>query len=338
MYTLEDIKLYNMIVHILDSSLSVPVLSMEEMESNYDIKEFFANHLVKTLNDDSLKQCQFQTDYNMVYNYIKEYTQDDSRFVEMSINIANQLFSIMNANSNIPSADLAVVAFGCRGTKYLALLKLNYLNSFIHYTETNNNANVNQIIQHRTTLPNSGQKINEVIVINLSTLGIDILEKKYEIDGQKEFYLSLHFLKCQTNLSSKEQYNIVKKATDTITKKYFDEDVEKKMDIQQELYHNIEESGDINLDTFANEAFKNHVDIKKEFMETINEKGLEEPVIHLTEKTITRSFEKQKLKTDTGIELKIPMELYNDPDNIEFITNPDGNISIVIKNIKKIIH
>lgn len=338
MYTLEDIKLYNMIVHILDSSLSVPVLSMEEMESNYEIKEFFANHIVKTLNDDGLKHCKFQTDYNMVYNYINEFTQDDSKFVEMSINISNQLFSIMNANINIPSADLAVVAFGCRGTKYLALLKLNYLNSFIHYTETENNANVNQIIQHRTTLPNSGQKINEVMIINLSTLDIDILEKKYEIDGQKEFYLSLHFLKCQTNLSSKEQYNIVKKATDTITKKFFNEDVEKKMDIQQELYNNIEESGEINLDRFADEAFKNNIQVKEEFMETISQKGLEEPVVHLTEKTITRSFEKQKLKTDTGIELKIPMELYNDPDNVEFITNPDGNISIVIKNVKKIIH
>ncbi len=338
MYTLEDIKLYNMIVHILDSSLSVPVLSMEEMESNYEIKEFFATHIVKTLNDDALKRCTFQTDYNMVYNYINEYTQDDSKFVELSINISNQLFSIMNANINIPSADLAVVTFGCRGTKYLALLKLNYLNSFIHYTETENNANVNQIIQHRTTLPNSGQKINEVMIINLSTLDIDILEKKYEIDGQKEFYLSLHFLKCQTNLSSKEQYNIVKKATDTITKKYFNEDVEKKMDIQQELYNNIEESGEINLERFANEAFNNNIEVKDDFMETISQKGLEEPVVHLTEKTIAKSFEKQKLKTDTGIELKIPMELYNDPDNVEFITNPDGNISIVIKNIKKIIH
>ncbi len=194
MYTLEDIKLYNMIVHILDSSLSVPVLSMEEMESNYEIKEFFANHIVKTLNDDGLKHCKFQTDYNMVYNYINEFTQDESKFVEMSINISNQLFSIMNANINIPSADLAIVTFGCRGTKYLALLKLNYLNSFIHYTETENNANVNQIIQHRTTLPNSGQKINEVMIINLSTLDIDILEKKYEIDGQKEFLPFVAFL------------------------------------------------------------------------------------------------------------------------------------------------
>ncbi len=145
-------------------------------------------------------------------------------------------------------------------------------------------------------------------------------------------------MKCQTNLSSKEQYNIVKKATDTITKKFFNEDVEKKMDIQQELYNNIEESGEINLDRFADEASKIMFRSKKNSWKPLVKKGLEEPVVHLTEKTITRSFEKQKLKTDTGIELKIPMELYNDPDNVEFITNPDGNISIVIKNVKKIIH
>ena len=32
----------------------------------------------------------------------------------------------------------------------------------------------------------------------------------------------------------------------------------------------------------------------------------------------------QRLLTDTGIELKIPMEEYNNKDRIEFITNSDG--------------
>ena len=40
--------------------------------------------------------------------------------------------------------------------------------------------------------------------------------------------------------------------------------------------------------------------------------------------------------TDTGIEIKIPMEQYNSTDSIEFITNPDGTISVLIKNIGKI--
>ena len=49
-----------------------------------------------------------------------------------------------------------------------------------------------------------------------------------------------------------------------------------------------------------------------------------------------KKFGKQQLMTDTGIEIKIPMEQYNSTDSIEFITNEDGTISVLIKNIGKI--
>ena len=46
-----------------------------------------------------------------------------------------------------------------------------------------------------------------------------------------------------------------------------------------------------------------------------------------------KKLEYQMLETDTGIEIKIPMEEYKDPEKVEFITNPDGTISVLIKNI-----
>ena len=49
--------------------------------------------------------------------------------------------------------------------------------------------------------------------------------------------------------------------------------------------------------------------------------------------TTIRKYEKQCLMTDTGIEIKIPMEQYKDPGSVEFITNPDGTVSVFIKNI-----
>ena len=50
----------------------------------------------------------------------------------------------------------------------------------------------------------------------------------------------------------------------------------------------------------------------------------------------TRKFEKQFLTTDSGIEINIPMEEYNNKQHVEFITNPDGTISVLIKNINRI--
>jgi hypothetical protein len=331
MFNIEEININNMIVHILDSSLSLPVISKEEIEGKYDVKEFFANHIVKTLNDDSAKACKFDAAYNQTYEIIKGFKKNNGEFIEMSINVANKLFSIMRTNVTIPSADLAVIHYSCRGVKYLALLKLNYGKSYIHHREqeTNNNS----IIQHRTTLPNMGQKINEVAIVNLETMDIQLLEKKYEIDGNKEYYLSQYLLKCSTELSSKEQYGVIKNVSDRINKKYFSEDVERQIEVKQAIFESVEESGEIATENFAERIYGNNLEIKKEFMEAVSKKGIEKPTIKLTEKTITRSLEHHKIKTDLGIEIKAPTKAWG---NIEIIVEPDGKQTIIIKNNNKI--
>ena len=65
---------------------------------------------------------------------------------------------------------------------------------------------------------------------------------------------------------------------------------------------------------------------------------------HLTETEVepqnpatTRKYGKQNLITDTGIEIRIPMEQYQNKDKVDFITNPDGTISVLIKNVGSII-
>lgn len=337
MYYLEALTIHKMIVHILDPSLSLPVLSMQEMPPSPDTAEFFANHIIRVLNDDGIKTCHFDEEYNLFLNYLKDYKKDESGFAHFSQQAAEQLFTIMSANPMILPGDLALIAFQYSGAAHIALLKMSYQSTYIHYTDFENDLNVNTIIQHRTTLPNMSQRIGEAVVIKLDTMDVLVLEKPVEIEGTKENYLSKFFLKCGTKLSSKEQYAIVKNVTDQISKKYFDEDIEKKMTIKQELFNQMDEEGEINLTKFAEEVFDTQVELKQTFLEALEKKGLEKPAIQLTEKTIAKTFEKQKIKTDNGIEIKIPMELYNNPNSMEFVTNPDGKISIILKNIGKIL-
>ncbi len=89
----------------------------------------------------------------------------------------------MTGQEDIPSTDLAVISYTARGNRYLGLLKLNYIHSFMHRTEEE--AGSNQIIQHRTTLPPIGQTIKEAALINMDTLDIYLLEKRYAIRWDK---------------------------------------------------------------------------------------------------------------------------------------------------------
>lgn len=337
MVQLEEIVVKNIIVHILDTSMSIPVMSMDEMPTAIDMNEFFATHITKTMNDDGIKACVFDEDYNMFLSYLQEYRDNKTDFVGFTKQVAGQLFAIMSANINIPSSDLAIIKYRYKQKDYLALLKLNYQNTYIHYTDYESEVNINTIIQHRTTLPNMSQRISEGAIIDLEDLSVDVLDKVYEIDGEKKAYLSKLFFKCHTKLSSKEQFNAVKTATNRVAKKFFDTDNDKKAEITETLYKNLDEQGSIDLEAFAKEAFPAQEEAKEIFFSTLEKKGVEEPRISMTEKTIQRSFDKQRIKTDEGIEIKIPMSFYNNPHKMEFVTEANGKISIVLKDINKIL-
>lgn len=333
MYYLEELTLGKMIVHLLDSCLSTPILSMQEMIPDMDTHTLIANHIIKTLNDDALKTCVFDEGYNLFHAYVNAYIQEPSGFILMSNQLTELLFSMMLSNPEIAPCDLCIVEFFYKGTPYLGILKMNYQSAYIHYTDYDGDLNINSIVQHRNILPGSNQRIHEAVIVQLTDLAVFVLEKQVEIEGLKEYYLSKRVIKCHTQLSSKEQYAIVKKAADHVTKKFFEEDVEKKMAITQELYNHVEDSGTINLDSFAKEAFSTNEEVKSIFFEEIEKRGIVSPTIQLSEKTISRSFESQRIKTDNGIEIKIPMSLYNNPENIELVMSPDGKMNIVIKNV-----
>ena len=64
------------------------------------------------------------------------------------------------------------------------------------------------------------------------------------------------------------------------------------------------------------------------------------PEVTGTEDTIQFTEKKELQKeqyvleiTEEGIEITIPMEAYGNPEKVEFITNGDGTISVLIKNI-----
>ena len=333
----EELQIKKIIIHILDTSITMPVMSMDEMPTSIDTNDFFAHHITKTINDDGLKNCVFDKEYNLFLNYLNEYQDDKINFVTFSKQIAGQLFSIMSAHINIPSADLALIQYRHNMKDYLALLKLNYQNTFIHFTDYESDMNINTIIQHRTTLPNYGQKVSEAAIIDLETFDVQLLDKLVDIDGDKKLYLSTLFFKCHTKLSSKEQMQAVKTATNKVAKKYYDTDIEKKAEITEKLYANLNEEGELDLETFAKEAFPAQEEAKEIFFNTLEKKGVDEPKIAITEKTRNRTFEKQRIKTDEGIEIKIPMDFYNNPQKMEFVTEPNGKISIIIKDINKII-
>lgn len=331
-----DIHIKNAVLHILDTSISLPVLSNKEVEIDGEISEFLEKHINKIIDDPNIKKAQFIGDVNTVRDMCRAIKADEAYFPEASIAIANMIFDIMLNNVDIISGDLICCIFNLNSEQHLAILKLNYKTGFTHYVNQMEDGVTNSIIRHKTLLPTEGQKIDEAVLIKLESGDIRLIERAYEINGAKEFYLSQYFLKCTTDLSDNQKLKIIDKVTKKINKKYYNEDFDKVAKLKNVVSQSIEDNNEIRVEKIAQDMFETNLAVREEYIQEIQKAGLVEESIQIPEKIAEKKYKTHKIRTDTGIEINFPLSYYDNSDMIEFSNNPDGSISIIIKNVSKI--
>ena len=326
-----EIIIHQAILHVLDTTLDAPVLSGGGMELTAEKTAYLQNHIEKLLASDEIRQCRPLPD--SAFRNELEHNQD---FIDLSCRIAGVLFDYMHAHTTIPGADLAVVDFTRDGAPWLGILKLNYKNGYTHYTETVEGAPVNSIIQQRACLPTQSGKVEEGALVNLTDYSMRLLEKKYDIDGHKEFYLStVVFQYTQAEPEKKKLKAIQEAAAQAVMDAYQDEphaeaqvamlianqaaDNDNQVSVEQVRRQLAEEY------PLAAVPFDDYVE-KSDVIEQF-----EQPV------TVTpariRRMESRSIRTANGIEVKIPTELLNSDSELEFLHDPDGSVSLLIKNV-----
>lgn len=331
----DDIRITHVIVHILDSTVGTAVMSHGLLEHGSDFSDFVKSHIFRLMTSDEGKTCYFD-EASPIYGMVAE--MEEETFILKSQEAAQRLFDLMYSNVDIPSADFMVVRFDAAGRCGIGMLKMNYKSSYTHMTNLTEAGNRNDIIRQNSILPGENQKLSEACLIDLGDYSLRVVEKKYEINGVKTNYFSQLFLKCHGSMSPKTELEVVTKAAAQVQSGYYGEasQWEAKMEAKSILSQELLKEGSIDIPKVAERIFHGKPELKDEFMEKMEKYDLSQKQVTLQNPTTTRRFEKQYLKTDTGIEIKIPMEEYENKDSVEFITNPDGRISVLIKNIGSI--
>lgn len=332
----EEIRIRFAILHIMDSTMGQPILSDDCLEMESELQDFLKEHIAKLMSGDDSKKCEFHRKESEVYAILEEY--DDENFVDISKKLANRLYELMNANIDIPSADLFVVRFAFDSLEYLAILKMNYKAMYTHRSIPENEFVRNEVYRYKEILPTEGQKLAEACVIRLTDLAVWLVEKKAEINGKKEDYFSEYYLKCAAKLSDKKKLALVQRAIESVNNAAYEENAvyEPQMKAKAIIHEQLEKNGGFVVEELGDLVFKDRSDLRTAYQDKIEECNLvKEEVLPKAEST-TKKYEKQCLVTDTGIEIKIPMNQYEETGNVEFITNDDGTISLHIKNIGSI--
>ncbi len=326
-----EIIIHQAILHVLDTTLDAPVLSGGGMELTAEKTAYLQNHIEKLLASDEIRQCRPLPD--SAFRNELEHNQD---FIDLSCRIAGVLFDYMHAHTTIPGADLAVVDFTRDGTPWLGILKLNYKNGYTHYTETVEGAPVNSIIQQRACLPTQSGKVEEGALVNLTDYSMRLLEKKYDIDGHKEFYLSsVVFQYTQAEPEKKKLLAIQEAAAQAVKDAYEDEphaDAQVAMLIANQAADN---DNQVSVEQVRQQLAEEYPLAAVPFDDYVEKSEvLEEAAAPVTVTPARiRRMESRSIRTANGIEVKIPTELLNSDSELEFLHDPDGSVSLLIKNV-----
>ena len=347
----DDIVIRKAILHILDTVHGECILSNTLLDPGPDLYEFIRNHIYKIVSSDDTKDCEFNPETSPIYSILETWDEsDETSFIEASQSIADRLYVAMGEGLDIPAADLLFVSFQAEGTIYLALLKMNYKESYTHIvtndSETEEMSDDDEtevpvihadIIKSKALLPSSGTRIPEAIIINLSDFHIKLLEKRYEINGEKIFYLSEKFLVCHTNLPPKKKLNILTKVINNISNKYDGADLKTKMDTKSALQKEYVDNKSFDIEEIGNRLFGKSPEKKSVFDEKMEQYDLQYDNFTVTNESTVKKLERQVMVTDSGIEISIPMETYNKLANLEIQTDVTGKSTIIIKNIDNLI-
>ena len=328
-----EIIIHQAILHVLDTTLDAPVLSGGGMELTAEKTAYLQNHIEKLLASDEIRQCRPLPD--SAFRNELEHNQD---FIDLSCRIAGVLFDYMHAHTTIPGADLAVVDFTRDGEPWLGILKLNYKNGYTHYTEEVGGAPVNSIIQQRACLPTQSGKVEEGALVDLTDYSMRLLEKKYDIDGHKEFYLStVVFQYTQAEPEKKKLQAIQEAAAQAVKDSYADEphaEAQVAMLIANQASDN---DNQVTVEQVRRQLAEDYPLAAVPFDDYVEKSDVLEPAMHDQPVTVTpariRRMESRSIHTANGIEVKIPTEMLSEDSAVEFLHDADGSVSLLIKNV-----
>ena len=329
----DDIIIRKGIIHILDSHNGYLGLSNDLLDMGPDLMEFVRGHIFKILDSDDTKKCKFDGSLSPIPALLEDMQEkEDDSFIAVSRLLAESLFDIMCDSVTIPAADLVVVSFQLHSAVYLALLKMNYKETYVHKEEDNE---VNDIVKQRI-MPVGGAKLTEAVIVDLLKYKVQLVEKKYEmLAGDKINYISERFLKCHADLAPKKKFQILNKVITDINNRYADVSLKDRLDAKSKLREEFAEKNEFRINEIGDRIFGDDAEKKSFFDYQMERYDMQYDKFTVDKENTVRGLEYITIETDAGIEIKIPMEEYNTKANVEIVEEPGGGSTIVIRNIEQ---
>lgn len=334
-----NIECIQAVLHALDPAADAPGLSQAALEPDAEALQYLAGHAAKCFASDEAKACTLADDSQ----FLPLLWNIEEDFVHKTAAIAQDWFGVMQENPAIPAGDAAFLLLTVDGVEYLAALKLNYKSGWVHRWNPDG-APRNEAVRQSALLPGASGKADEAFFVDLSTHAVRLIEKKYEIDGRRQTYLGSRVLGCRAGLSPREKLSAIQAVAGEVNQQFYGntgvDEPELALAVCEEFYAARAEEKSragkpdpVPVQAICDKLYGDMPHAREAFTRALAERDitLDEP-LPLSAPAVRR-MEKQSLRSAGGVEIKVPVSVYRDTTAIEFIHNPDGTTSLLIKNV-----
>lgn len=320
-----DLYIKRIVIHQFTPNDTELILSDQLLTITPRIDEYFRKKLSKVFSDEA-KRGTFSED-----NVFLSYLSDD--LMESSVQIAQLWKEEFVIYDNQKTNDLVFIQFDKDGVEHFAFLRVALRENFTHISSDSESP----IKITQNNYPSAAQTPDEALVINRVNHYYYLIEKRIKHNGSFANYFSENLLQVQPEQSVKKSIKMVEQAAQKIAENFQQDDFAFQSKMKAAIHKNLEEEQELSPEKLADQLFDNNLTARLTFVDELKE-SIPEPiqVSDIDHSRQTKKLENQKLSLSNGIQLIVPNNVYEDAESVEFIQNPNGTYSILIKNIEDI--
>lgn len=334
MRNIDEIIINRVILNVLDKENNAAIFSEKEMELTESVYEYFEKHILRIIRDEEAKPAFFNDERNIVRELCKEIFEDEGAFISNSNKLSQYLFKCIQNDEKEVSGDMAVCMFEGQEGKYIAILKLNFSNSYCHFIRDDEGSSIVSIGVNPTGLPGLGQKIAKAVIIKDLRVESDYNLLVYDRDSESSFTQS--FLKCSFTRDRRENTKIIHRASENFVRKAFKDNVQEAERFRTRLSEYLRNEDKIDIEKIAEDTISDS-SVRNEYRASIVNEGISEREVAIDKEWAEKKLKRKRLKVDKTIELYIDSDVYNDKEKFQIKRNGDGTIDIILKNVKNYI-
>ena len=330
-------KINHAILHVLDFESGVNVFSERELDaSGRAQRTFVTRHLARARSSADNRRGSFAENSSFAAA-IKRYFFGEQEFIDLSLDVAEFLAGELARAEKHESADVLVADFDDDDdVRWFAVLILQSRMAFMHEVGQDGGAPSCDIARRFAILPNPSQKVSSFALVRASNLEVLYQDKKRSIAGEDRMVIPEGLLQCTEGVSPKEVIDTVTRVVAQVAEDHGANATQALAATKAALVERVQDDEELPPWDIVDEALEDEPVLRDAVKQALADERVPErvPVERASvERAAVRNI---KIRTDTGIDISIPAEMARNSDYVSFVSEPNGLISIELKNIGSI--